>query len=110
MTSPYAELLEKYNRLLEEAENLRMENSRLKAELRRAKPEPVQTTPDPVSDEKDGARIEPAGVDGEFPVTLASDALLKIRLFMSFFKGRPDVYAKRWENERKGTSGKSRSV
>ena len=29
----------------------------------------------------------------------------KIRLFMSLFKGRQDVYAKRWENKNKGKSG-----
>ena len=36
-----------------------------------------------------------------------SDSLSKIRLFMSLFKGRDDVYAKRWENKNKGTSGYS---
>ena len=38
-------------------------------------------------------------------VNSTSDSLSKIRLFMSLFKGRDDVYAKRWENENKGTSG-----
>ncbi|MBU1565486.1 MAG: DEAD/DEAH box helicase family protein [Proteobacteria bacterium] len=33
----------------------------------------------------------------------------KIRLFMSLFKGRDDVYARRWENKKKGTSGYSPS-
>lgn len=31
----------------------------------------------------------------------------KINLFMSLFKGRDDVFAKRWENPKKGTSGYS---
>lgn len=31
----------------------------------------------------------------------------KIRLFMSLFKGREDVYSKRWENPKKGTAGYS---
>ena len=31
----------------------------------------------------------------------------KINLFMSLFKGRDDVFAKRWENSKKGTSGYS---
>ena len=31
----------------------------------------------------------------------------KIRLFRSLFKGRDDVYAKRWENKLKGTAGYS---
>lgn len=33
----------------------------------------------------------------------------KIRLFMSLFKGRDDVYARRWENKKNGTSGYSPS-
>ena len=33
----------------------------------------------------------------------------KIRLFMSLFKGRDDVYARRWENKKKGTFGYSPS-
>ncbi|MCE5284688.1 MAG: DEAD/DEAH box helicase family protein [Pelosinus sp.] len=36
-----------------------------------------------------------------------SNSAEKIRLFMSLFKGRNDVYAKRWENKKKGTSGYS---
>ncbi|MBQ9008722.1 MAG: GNAT family N-acetyltransferase, partial [Clostridia bacterium] len=31
----------------------------------------------------------------------------KIRLFMDLFRGRADVYARRWENETKGTAGYS---
>lgn len=108
MTSPYDELLEKYKCLLEEAERLRLENRRLKAELLGVRPEPFQTTPSVVSgesDEKDEVKDENVRVGGKSPVTLASDASSKVRLFMSLFRGRSDVYAKRWENERKGTSG-----
>ncbi len=36
-----------------------------------------------------------------------SDASTKIRLFQSLFRGRDDVYAKRWENKAKGTAGYS---
>lgn len=36
-----------------------------------------------------------------------SESAEKIRLFMSLFKGRDDVYARRWENKKKGTSGYS---
>jgi hypothetical protein len=36
-----------------------------------------------------------------------SDASAKIRLFQSLFRGRDDVYAKRWENKAKGTAGYS---
>jgi len=34
-----------------------------------------------------------------------SDPKDKIELYMSLFKGRHDVYAKRWENKKKGTDG-----
>ncbi|WP_425058864.1 hypothetical protein SCACP_35150 [Sporomusa carbonis] len=36
-----------------------------------------------------------------------SEPAEKIKLFMSLFKDRDDVYAKRWENKKKGTSGYS---
>ena len=36
-----------------------------------------------------------------------SDPEDKIELFRSLFKGRADVYAKRWENNKKGTNGYS---
>jgi superfamily II DNA or RNA helicase len=38
-----------------------------------------------------------------------SDPEEKLKLFMSLFKGRDDVYAKRWENKKKGTAGYSPS-
>lgn len=36
-----------------------------------------------------------------------SDSNEKIKLFMSLFRGRDDVYAKRWENNKKETAGYS---
>jgi hypothetical protein len=36
-----------------------------------------------------------------------SDPKDKIQLYMSLFRGRDDVYAKRWENKKKGTDGYS---
>ena len=36
-----------------------------------------------------------------------SEPAEKIKLFMSLFKGREDVFAKRWENKNKGTAGYS---
>ena len=41
------------------------------------------------------------------PISKNSDLSEKISLFMSLFHGRDDVYAKRWENHKKGTSGYS---
>jgi hypothetical protein len=39
--------------------------------------------------------------------TNRSESPEKIKLFMSLFKGRNDVYARRWENPKKGTCGYS---
>ena len=75
----YRELLEKYQVLLFENEALKKENELLKARL---------DITEPIEAER---RTE-------------SNPQEKIRLFMSLFKGRDDVYAKRWEN-REGRSG-----
>jgi hypothetical protein len=73
------ELLEKCQALLDEIEALEKENELLKARLGITEP-----------------------VHSESYADL--DPLEKIRLFMSLFKGRDDVYARRWEN-REGRSG-----
>jgi len=43
----------------------------------------------------------------QFNINNISEPKDKIELFMSLFKGRDDVYAKRWENNKKGTNGYS---
>ena len=40
-----------------------------------------------------------------FQITKNSDSSEKIQLFKSLFRGRDDVYARRWENKKKGTAG-----
>ena len=91
-------LLEKYRALLAENSALREENERLKARLGITDP-----SPDPLQDPKshlslvneksDVPKVEyPPGIPAQF------DPVEKIRLFMSLFKGREDVYAKRWQN------------
>ncbi len=75
----YKDLLEKYRVLLTQNEFLKKENALLKARLGIKEPE------------NDAKHIDPSPHE-------------KIRLFMSLFGGRNDVYAKRWEN-RKGGSG-----
>jgi len=75
----YRELIEKYHALLAQNETLKKEISLLKAKL-------VIKELD-----NDAKHIDPSPHE-------------KIRLFMSLFGGRNDVYAKRWEN-RKGGSG-----
>lgn len=41
----------------------------------------------------------------EHSINHSSSNLAKIKLFRSLFVGREDVFARRYENEKKGTSG-----
>lgn len=103
------ELLKKIEFLSSENRRLIKENERLKAQLGIALCKPDENTiPGPTA-EKFIHDDEPTD-RGLFPgVNSRSDATLKIKLFMSLFKGRDDVYARKWENKRKGTSGYSPS-
>jgi hypothetical protein len=103
----FEELLQKFNLLLNENDRLIKENSRLRAQLGLSESEliqnsaPVKNTDSELPDNESAHRNGLSGVDR------TSDSPAKIRLFMSLFKGRDDVYAKRWENKDKGTSGYS---
>lgn len=85
------ELAEKYQALLAENNNLRAENKRLKIQLgiieQRA-----------VIPEKSSENIFTSIINQN------SKSKDKINLFMSLFRGREDVYAKRWQNK-EGKSG-----
>ena len=105
MIMEYQELVRKYNILLEQVDQLTQENRRLKAKLGLQEPPTLRDTTQPI-------QMEIAVPDGESNnakphanTTSASDSISKIRLFMSLFRGRDDVYARRWENKNKGTSG-----
>lgn len=100
----YGKLLDKYNILLKQVDRLTKENRRLKTELRLQEPQTLQNTTHAIQMEcvPDG---ETNDVKPLADVCSASDHISKIRLFMSLFKGRKDVYARRWENKKKGTSG-----
>lgn len=50
------------------------------------------------------ARDSPSFVDG-LPVTNASSPAAKIALFRSLFRGRDDVFPRRWENTKTGKAG-----
>ncbi len=101
----YRELLRKYTVLLVEVKRLTKENSRLKAQLARAGSKPSGKTPEEIKNV--GKRTCDKSITQNFKsiVDNTSDSCAKIDLFMSLFKGRSDVYAKRWENKNKGTSG-----
>lgn len=103
----YKELLEKYNILSGEVDRLTKENNRLKAQLGLTKLEPSPTIIPIIITEKSILPDESTGGASLADVNNTSDSIAKIRLFMSLFKGRDDVYAKRWENKSKATSGYS---
>ncbi len=99
----HQELIEKYRSLLEEVNRLKIENSQLKAELGLREPQPGQAIQPGTVRPSEELNPEGCSID----VNNSSDSVSKIRLFMSLFKGRADVYAKRWENPIKGTAGYS---
>ena len=103
----YQELLEKYNYLLEEVERLKKENSQLKAQQELPKSELPRNTTSQKITEKD--ELETKSTDNKYSpyVNNTSDSISKIRLFLSLFKGRDDVYAKLWENRTKDRMGYS---
>ena len=84
----YDELQEKYKQALEEIESLRKENAKLKAMLGVPASAPFshKTVPD-------------AGINNR------SGAEDKIALFRSLFRGREDVFARRWYSQTTGKSG-----
>ncbi len=101
----YQELLEKYNILIEQVDQLTKENQRLKAKLGFQEPPTLRDISQPIQMEISVPDDESNNVKPHANITSASDSISKIRLFMSLFRGRNDVYARRWENKNKGTSG-----
>lgn len=108
-------LQKKYQQLL-------LENNRLKEEIKRLKTQPGLTADWEESQDSGAAFPEylPAPepelfdqqVEAKTPifaegVNKRSGPDEKVRLFMSMFRGRDDVYAKRWENKAKETAGYS---
>jgi len=101
----YRELFEKYNLLLSENKRLIKENDRLKVQLGIIKGKPSEYRIAESTTEKNMIEDEPADTTAFSHVNNTSDSISKIKLFMSLFKGRDDVYAKKWENKKKATSG-----
>lgn len=119
----YDELFKKYRALLEENEQLKSKIKELEAASDSFKPRSKRTqtqevlfneiqpaapnnkTKKPV--EKDSLEIsaDPSTIFSK-PINQYSSKEDKIELFMSLFRGRSDVYARRWENK-KGKSGYS---
>jgi len=100
-------LLEKHQRLLAENKLLKKEIQDLKKQLGSAESLTINnTTPELESSLfESGQECEEQSLSSH--LNNQSDPMDKIRLFMSLFNGRSDVYARRWENSKKGTSGYS---
>lgn len=100
----FEELLEKYLALASENRSLKEENEILKAKLRMPEIQCVE----PCSDSISNLPSELADSETDAPLELIkyTDPSEKVRLFKSLFRGRDDVYAKRWES-RYGKSGYS---
>ncbi len=100
----FKELHEKYQALLTENDGLRNEIKRLNVELG---VEELPVHPDDTPTD----HSEPEVLENEFlhedilnssiTINKKSDSFEKIKLFMWLFRGRVDVYAKRWENNKK---------
>jgi superfamily II DNA or RNA helicase len=103
----YENLFQKYNLLLKELNHLKEENCQLRTQLRQAGIEVYHNEIPDAEENKDLHPENPVVVDSALEVNNASHSVSKINLFRSLFKGRDDVYAKRWENSKKGTSGYS---
>ena len=97
-----------YVALQQECERLRAENQRLNKCLARYRAKYGELS-EPDKGEEIGARFaealkaaQPNDID---IVTNQSPSEEKIKLFRSLFRGREDVYAKRWHSEKSGKSG-----
>ncbi len=96
----YEELLEKYQALLNENSNLRKEIKSLRANQIAAEQRVIR---DRISEAKSSFRIlkqEPSENNVISNINSYSDPLIKIKLFMSLFKGRNNVYATRVVNKK----------
>ena len=101
----YKELLEKYNLLLSENKRLIKENNQLKMQLGLTKNTSPEYRLTQLTMRKSLLEDEPTYTTTSSYVNNRSDSISKIKLFMSLFKGREDVYAKKWENKKKAKSG-----
>lgn len=101
------ELLEKYQVLLIENNNLKKEIENLQAQL--GIPE-QQVGSNEFPKQKPVLKIIEQNSSNQVispNINNFSDPMGKIKLFMSLFKGRDDVYAYRWESNKNGKSGYS---
>ncbi|HAN09788.1 MAG TPA: helicase [Clostridiales bacterium] len=103
----FGELQEKYQELLVENANLKEQIKTLRVRLNVA-------VPMVISAEKNSDTLEQVAASEEqldnamiATVNNSSEPAEKVKLFMSLFRGREDVYAKRWESKKTGKFGYS---
>ena len=104
----YKELLKKYTILLNEVDLLSKENRMLKDKLGISAPTTLKNNH--AIDIALQNKHQDVKIIDEIPLAKVnnhSHSIEKINLFMSLFKGRNDVYAKRWDNKKNGKSGYS---
>jgi superfamily II DNA or RNA helicase len=107
----YKELFEKYQLMIVENKKLKDENRILKFRLAELE---CNNAVNAVNAEVSKSKEESQMLSNEDTIevitsniTIKSDTAEKIRLFMSIFKGRTDVYAKGWPNKKTGKYGYS---
>lgn len=101
------QLREKHKRLLHEFKRLKDENRQLKDQLEHANTKNIPDSVPESKPEKNSCNEKQTDNSSHSIISNSSDSFEKVRLFMSLFNSRDDVYAKRWENRKKGTSGYS---
>jgi len=108
MTTDFNNLLRNYNAL-------QLENNQLKEEIKKLRQQlgiEVEQPEETIEPRKTTGLLNPSDETLQFEkakpgVTNNSSSAEKIRLFLSLSKGRDDVFARRWENRKKETSGYS---
>lgn len=105
---PNTEKRAEFERLKTECEQLRAENAKLKEEIANLHVRLGLELPDTKS--SFDVALETDKIEGTQAtifsvVTSCSTSEEKIALFMSLFRGREDVYAKRWHSQKSGKSG-----
>lgn len=108
MTTNFNSLLKSYNALQLENNQLKEEIKQLRQQLGIEIEHPEETIEPPKTTNLLETSTETIQFETIEPsVTNNSSSAEKINLFLSLFKGRDDVFARRWENRKKETSGYS---